>query len=663
MSDDIAEVEERGEYTQSDLEKIGAKWLERIRATEKRDEQWLKDAEAAEAAYLCDSEADHGDVPEFNILHSNVETIVPSIYNSTPHPDIRPRHNVKDPVGKAVADVLERAIATQIDDNALDSEVEASAQDAFMAGRGVVRVKFDADVIDQPVMMPDGMPAVDEGGEPVTQQVITNERVLYEVVAWKDYREGTAKRWRDVPWVAYRHCLSQEDLEKIEDTELRELQPDPENAVKSEEDDISVWEIWCKDTRKVYFICADNHKVLKVEEDPLGLPGFFPQAAPVQPINSTSKRTPVCPYTVYKTLAEELDRQTKRINAIVKGLKVRGAIAADGEAIELIAQAGDNEIVPIPNIENIAAAGGLEKAIMWWPIATAVAVLKELYVQREQTKQTIYEITGISDIVRGASNSGETATAQKIKTQWGSLRIKKMQRLIERQIRDLFLITAEIISRHFSMEAVQRASGIPLPPEAQQFLQKPLDNYRIDVESDSTVRADLTQSRQEMAEFLNGTAQFFGAMAPLVQQAPEAAKPIAEVYASFSRSFSLGKQAEDALDQLVQMAEQAASQPKPNPEMEKMKAEAQRDQAKMQMEMQGKQADFQIKTQEAQLRLEEARTKLGLEVERLKIDLQKARMDLQIKSIELALKEREASIKAESAAIGLAQKHAAAQAQ
>ena len=57
---------------------------------------------------------------------------------------------------------------------------------------------------------------------------------------------------------------------------------------------------------------------------------------------------------------------------------------------------------------------------------TAAAVLNFLYQQREQSKQAIYEITGISDIVRGASHSSETATAQQIKTEWGSLRIKKI---------------------------------------------------------------------------------------------------------------------------------------------------------------------------------------------------------------------------------------------
>lgn len=550
-------------YTRADLEKLGQKWLARIAAAEKREEAWMKDATKAESIYLagqCDDE-EGGQEPEFNILHSNVETIVPSIYNSAGKPDIRPRHNNPDPLIKLVSDVFERSILAMVDDSRMDAEVEASAQDVFVAGRGVVRVKFDADVIEQ--MDPMGFPV----------PVVTNERVEYEVVSWRDFRMGPAKRWKDVQWVAFKHCLTHEDLERLEDEGLKDLQPDPENAVKSE-DDVTVWEIWCKDTGRVYFIAADNQKVLNIKEDPLKLPKFFPCAQPVQPITPTGKLTPVCPFRIYETLADELDIITERIRGLTDVLKAKGAMAGSGEALDELATADDGEIVMLADMENIMAQGGLDKAIMWWPIDRIIQVIRELNVQREQTKQAIYEITGISDIIRGQGAASETATAQQIKTQWGSLRIKKMQRLIERQVRELFVLTTELISLHFSPQTLQKLSGLQIPPEAMQLLQKPLDHYRIDVESNSTVAADLQAGRQEMAEFLNGTGSYFAAMAPIAQQSPEAMEPIAEIYASFSRQFNLGKQAEDALDRLVVLAKKIAQNPPPNPQAEAMKAEA-----------------------------------------------------------------------------------------
>ena len=613
-SADSNDMEGGAEYTRADLEKLGQKWLERIRLSEKREDRWMKDAERAESLYLAGQcEEEGGEEPEFNILHSNVETIVPSIYNSAGKPDIRPRHNNPDATAKAVSDILERAILAMVDDSRMDAEVEASAQDVFVAGRGIVRVKFDADVTEQPAMDP-------MTGAVVMQPVVTNERVEFENVSWRDFRMGPAKRWKEVPWVAFRHCITQEALEKIEDEALAGLQADPENAVKSE-DDVTVWEIWCKDSARVYFIVAENHKVLSIKDDPLGLPGFFPCASPVQPITPTGKLTPVCPYRIYDTLAQELETITQRIRGLTEVLKAKGAMAGSTEALDDLANADDGDIVGLADMENIMSQGGLEKAIMWWPIDRIIQVIRELNVQREQTKQAIYEITGISDIIRGQGAASETATAQQIKTQWGSLRIKKMQRLIERQVRELFIITAELISQHFSILTLQKLSGLQITPEAQQMLKRPLDHYRIDVESNSTVAADLQQGRQEMAEFLNGTGQYFAAMAPLVQSAPALAEPVAEIYGSFARQFNLGKQAEDALERMVAMAKEAAANPPPNPEAEAMK-----------MEVQAKQES-------------EAR-KYDLEMRKLGFDTQKAQLDVQLKERELGLKEAEAEVNA-----------------
>lgn len=627
--------EQEAQYSLKDLLEIGARWMEHIKAADKREDKWLKDAEAAEAAYLCDDSEGENEVPAFNILHSNIETIVPSLYNSTPAPDIRPRHSAKgDEAARQIANAYERAIAVQIDDNALDAEIEASTQDAFMAGRGVVRVKFDATVYED--------------------DSVSGERVIYEVVSWRDYREGPATRWDNVPWVAYRHCISQAEMDKLTDEDIdATYRADPEyQSAEVSEVDEDVWEIWCRETGRVYFVAERNGKVLKIEDDPLGLSGFFPQCAPVQPITGTGKRTPVCPYKVYKTLAEELDRITRRINAIVSGLKVRGGIASSAESLEDLANAGDNELVPIADVEGLVSQGGLERAIVWWPIDTAITVLRELYIQRDQTKQSIYEITGISDIVRGASNAVETATAQQIKSDWGSLRIKKMQRLIERQVRDLFKITAEIVAQHFTPEALQRASGVAImgedgniAPEFQAFIMQPLDHYRIDVESDSTIKADAARNRNAMSEFLGGTAQFLQATAPLVAQAPQAAQTVIELYAAFARQWNLGKDAEDALETLLQQAQQVGD-PSQSPEaqqqkqmqeamaqaaLQKAQADAQKAQAEAQAtgaELPVKQAEAQAKGIEAQAKAQEGQARLQLDAQKIQIEQQKLALEI-----------------------------------
>lgn len=622
--------------------KLGRLWVERLREAAKAEEYWRKDAQDAEKMFsnqgLARGSTNTPDTKvRFNILHSNVETIVPAIYNSTPEPDIRTRwinQTQANELAKETGRVLERSIKVQIDDNGLDEEVEMMAQDAYAVGRGILRIRFDADVEEEVETDPD------TGEERVIEDSsrTVNERLEFESVAWRDFRMGFAQRWSDVPWVAFRHHLSRETMSDITDSDLKEFEDqvggidaymtnDERELCK---DHICVWEIWNKSTKTVRFLREADGMIVKTADDPLGLQGFFPMPQPMTPIRLNGSMTPICPFAIYKDLAEELDTISKRIKYITTGLRVRGLFAGDSATGTRLAEANDNELITLPDPETLSQLVGLDQMIQWWPNDQAVAVLNQLYQNRELTKQAIYEITGIADIVRGQTDPQETLGAQEIKTQWGSLRIQKMQRGVQRIVRDTFCICAELIAQHFTPETLQLMTGLEITPQMQQLLDMPvLRHYRVDVESDSTIRADLTKARGEMSEFLNGTAQFFAAMAPIVQDQPETAPALAEIYGAFARHFKLGKQPEDALEQLIeQVREQyAAQQQQPSiaeqARMDEVQAKIQDDQAKRQLE----------------------RDKLTLEIQNLYLDAQKAEYENRIKAEELGIKRQELDIK------------------
>jgi len=95
------------------------------------------------------------------------------------------------------------------------------------------------------------------------------------------------------------------------------------------------------------------------------------------------------------------------------------------------------------------------------PLDVLITTLTQLYAARQQCKQVIYEITGISDILRGSSVASETATAQNIKNQWGTLRLKRMQKEVQRYCRDLLRIMLEIAASKFSEETWAKMTGLP----------------------------------------------------------------------------------------------------------------------------------------------------------------------------------------------------------
>ena len=111
----------------ADPKALGREWLERIRTSEKGDTaEWFKQAEDAEAIYAQSAQSGTS-LYDFNILHSNVETILPSLYNSTAIPDVRERFRTgpaspEASAARQVAKLIERAIVVQTDDGKLDTE-------------------------------------------------------------------------------------------------------------------------------------------------------------------------------------------------------------------------------------------------------------------------------------------------------------------------------------------------------------------------------------------------------------------------------------------------------------------------------------------------------------------------------------------------------------
>jgi hypothetical protein len=680
------------------LREEGAKWLARVQAAEKLEKTWMDDAEKAVKAFTgeaspTDSTAAGtlGDTYEFNILFSNVETIVPAIINSPPAPDIRRRFADEDPAAKDVAELLERAIRMQVDDSKLQIELESQAQDGFLAGRGIVRLRFKSDFVKDAT---DGLEDAQDGeaesatedaaegdvsdavnGAVATSERLANECIEFEAVSWRDYRHGPAKRWKERPWDAFRFCIEREDEDAVFDAGLISIQTsDVEKKARGESDsDLTGWEIWDKSTRKVIFI-DDNGVVLKKVDDPLGLTGFFPIPSPVQPIEVTGRLMPVNPFAIYRELANQLDLTTKRINLITRKMRVKGWYPGDAGDIKAMVDGDDDDFVPIANADIWAANGGLAGAVAFWPAEKYAAVLVQLYTARDQTKQAIYEITGISDIVRGASAASETATAQNIKTQWGSLRIQKMQRMMERCARDIFVMMAEIIPAKFSHETLQQMTGIqiiptqqdltpvqppPMPPqgaqpapEQQQQLQQAMQAaqqaeqqrqqklaklqaiqqlltqrlsmmYRIDVESDSTVKADLTRQKQEAAEFMQAAGAYWAAVGPLILQGELSKEVAVEIFAANSRLFNLGKSVEDVLEKMVTDAKEKANQPTPpSPEQQKAQAEAKAREQDAATKAAGAQQDMQQKRELHGMTMQEKQVDLAMK----QIDLAKAQV-------------------------------------
>jgi hypothetical protein len=137
------------------------------------------------------------------------------------------------------------------------------------------------------------------------------------------------------------------------------------------------------------------------------------------------------------------------------------------------------------------------------PIEIWMQALDKLLLAREQFKQSIYEIMGISDIMRGATKASETATAQRIKGSMGVVRLQDLKTQAANFARDLMRLEAEIIAKNFDAETLSKMTGEDVTPAVMAILRSDFTRTcSIDIESDSTVEVDEQTEQQSMAQIM-----------------------------------------------------------------------------------------------------------------------------------------------------------------
>ena len=423
---------------------------------------------------------------------------------------------------------------------------------------------------------------------------------------------------------------------------------------------VEVWKIWDRGSKKVLFVSqCYRDGFLKEVDDPLGLSGFFPFPEPLTFFPKLSSITPTALYVQYESQAEELNTVTTRIKSLTKAMKIRGGYDATIQEIERILTSEDNTLIPLENVAALGDQRGIDKAVFFIPIEKYFPVLQQLLVQRQSIKQVIYEITGVSDILRGASVASETATAQNIKNQWGTLRLKRMQKRVAKYACDCLRLMLEISVKHFSVETIRQMTGLPYPTRAEQVqaqaamqelqlsgavsghpvqvppeLQKVLGTptwedildvlrndlqraYKIDIQTNSTVDAEATEDKANIAEFMNALAQFFNAIAPAVQAGAlpfEAAKTL---LLAIVRRFRFGPEVEDELLKMV--PPQAPEGDGGAAEAAKLELEAKKQE--LQLKSQAMQQELAFKTSEHEFRMKELQQKSALAEAKFALDM------------------------------------------
>lgn len=433
---------------------------------------------------------------KFNILWSNVQTLKPALFAKTPKPVVERRYLDRDDVGRTASVILERALLYELDAGGYKAAVEKAVLDRLLPGRGVVWLRYEpkftpmaAKTAGEPagdVVAPADDAAETTGDETLTNpdqtetgEEVASESTCVDYVDWQDFRTSPARTWEEVWWIDRKVYMTRKEMKRrrfkgwdkvpLDWSPNKDLKTAPSTASDTGDNEgqmrATVHETWCKTDRRVYWwakMWPDD--MLDEQDDPLRLEEFWPVPKPLFASMTNETLVPVPDYYEYQDQAVELDDLTNRISWLTKSIKSAGCYDASIPELQRMFEEGfENRLVPVDNMAEFSQKAGANGMGHIWllPIVDQAKVLQELFVAREQVKQSLYEITGISDIVRGAAAAGgaKTATEQRIKGQFASMRLNDMQAEVARFCRDTLRIMGEIISEHFDPMTLFLVSG------------------------------------------------------------------------------------------------------------------------------------------------------------------------------------------------------------
>lgn len=407
---------------------------------------------------------------EMQIFWANLEVLKPSIYSRPPVPVVASRFKDRKEINKHASEILERSLNTSFDTQDIDEDLKLIRNNLAMYSRGAAWVSLKGDDSD--------------------------EWIEYDHLDRVDFLHQPARKWKEVNWVARGSWLTEKQMEarfaKTESNGESDEWKKADYAERKDEEDYSgekkcrVYELWSKDKNVVIWITKGPEQVLDIMDPYLNLDRFFPCPKPAYGTVQDGTLIPIPDFVYYKDQIEEVNEFTARISALAEALRVKGFYAGGQEdvagAIETAMKQQDNNAILIP-VPNFAALGGssLKDAIIWLPVDEIAKVVVQLIQLRQQMIEDIYQITGLSDIMRGSTDANETLGAQQLKSQYGSVRIKEKQEELIRVARDLSRLAGEIMAENFKPETLMQMSQYDEVP-SQQAIQQQIQQIQQQIE-------------------------------------------------------------------------------------------------------------------------------------------------------------------------------------
>lgn len=587
-----------------------ALWSQEIKAAQKFLDKFHQSAKKINDRYLDKRENTNNEF-RVNLFWSTVQVVMSMLYAQPPKADVKRLYDdFNDEPSRVGSEILERLLNNdvQADGSSTNASMRYAIQDWVVLGLGQVWGRYEVET--STGQLEDG----------TTFENIDREQAPVDYVHWQDFLYSPARVWEEVRWVARRSYLTREKLRERfgEEIAARVQMTGKDKAgatsgaqIKLPQDPwhkAEVWEIWDKRTKTVVWYSEGCDVLLDKRPDPLQLEDFFPCPQPLIANASTNELVPRSDYIMAQDQFEQLDEINTRITWLTRAMKVVGVYDKSAEGIQrMLSQAVENQLIPVDNWAMFAESGGLKQKVEWLPVQEVAAVIERLLGLREQVKGQIYEVLGISDIMRGNTKASETLGAQQIKAQFGSTRVQLKQFYVAQFVQRAMGIKAEIVERHFQPQTIAEQSNVLMTPDAEyaeaaiQLIKQPdMAKYRVKVQADSLAYIDRKEENEVRTAALTAIGQFIQQVMGLTDKLPGAAPYMLEIVRWYGAGFKGFQEIEGIMDKAIEAANKAAMAPaQPDPLFEAEVAEKQAGVVERKATAVQKLADAELKTMQA----------------------------------------------------------------
>lgn len=386
---------------------------------------------------------------DFQLFWASMEILKPSVYSRPPIPVVAPKFKDRDPVISVASQMLERSLISAFDASEIDEVMLETRDDLALNNRGVQWLSYE-----------------DEDGQ----------KVCIEHLDRTDFLHEPARKWADVGWVARRAWMTRLEMQdrfggnEWQGANFVVRHDDKNMGAADSSEKAGVWEVWSKTDNRVYWVTEGVPTILDDDEPHLRLSRFFPCPRPAYGTRRRRSLVPIPDYMRYSRTLDQISELTTRVYDLLKEVRLKGFFPAGGDigqAVEtaIADQSSASILIPVPAAAFMGAAGG--QLVQWLPLVEIATAIQGLLQARGQLIQDFYEISGISDIMRGATDAGETLGAQQLKQHNGSIRVKDKVDELTRIAAETAHIAGEIMAEHFSQKSLMDMSQMQLRTKAE----------------------------------------------------------------------------------------------------------------------------------------------------------------------------------------------------